>query len=186
MALQRTISRARNRQLIGREFPVLVEGPSQETELLWEARLSTQAPEIDGVCYINDFGAGDAAAGRNAHACASPKRTITIWSANWWTLPSSSTVRRRSGEPIPDSDFAPVSSRVRSISIRHAPTCVVRSAKRSRIRRSEHAVLQRSLPDHRSRQLGIGEVRDSRRREPIRRRADRTPDELEPDEGSVQ
>jgi ribosomal protein S12 methylthiotransferase len=56
MSLQRRISRAHNRKLVGRELPVLVEGPSAETELLWEARLSTQAPEIDGVCYINDFG----------------------------------------------------------------------------------------------------------------------------------
>jgi ribosomal protein S12 methylthiotransferase len=58
MALQRRISRAKNRSLAGREFPVLIEGPSKETELLWEARLSTQAPEIDGLCYINDFGIG--------------------------------------------------------------------------------------------------------------------------------
>jgi ribosomal protein S12 methylthiotransferase len=56
LALQRRISRARNRELIASEVPVLVEGPSKETELLWEARLATQAPEIDGVCYINDFG----------------------------------------------------------------------------------------------------------------------------------
>jgi ribosomal protein S12 methylthiotransferase len=56
MAIQRRISLAANRKLIGREFPVLVEGPSKETDLLWEARLPTQAPEIDGVCYINDFG----------------------------------------------------------------------------------------------------------------------------------
>ena len=56
LALQRRISLARNRQLIGGEFPVLVEGPSKETELLWEARLATQAPDIDGICYINDFG----------------------------------------------------------------------------------------------------------------------------------
>jgi ribosomal protein S12 methylthiotransferase len=55
MAIQRKISRVRNRQLIGREIPVLVEGPSQETDLLWEARMATQAPEIDGVCLINDF-----------------------------------------------------------------------------------------------------------------------------------
>ena len=55
MSIQRRISRARNRALIGREVEVLVEGPSPETELLWQARLSTQAPEIDGVCYINDF-----------------------------------------------------------------------------------------------------------------------------------
>ncbi len=56
MSLQRRISLKRNRQLIGHEFPVLIEGPSQQTELLWEARLATQAPEIDGICYINDFG----------------------------------------------------------------------------------------------------------------------------------
>ncbi|HLJ14123.1 MAG TPA: 30S ribosomal protein S12 methylthiotransferase RimO, partial [Bryobacteraceae bacterium] len=56
MAIQRKISRARNRDLVGREFPVLLEGPSAETDLLWEARLPGQAPEIDGVCYVNDLG----------------------------------------------------------------------------------------------------------------------------------
>ena len=61
MALQRRISKRRNKQLIGRELPVLVEGPSQETELLWEARFPTQAPEIDGVCYLNDFGPSEEA-----------------------------------------------------------------------------------------------------------------------------
>src|SRR5689334_15934312 len=63
MAVQRRISRARNHEMIGREVDVLIEGPSKETELLWEARLSTQAPEIDGVCYINDFGPGAARPG---------------------------------------------------------------------------------------------------------------------------
>ncbi|HTA72203.1 MAG TPA: hypothetical protein VK776_28175, partial [Bryobacteraceae bacterium] len=56
MALQRRISKQRNRKMIGQEIDVLVEGPSQETDLLWQARMSTQAPEIDGVCYLNDFG----------------------------------------------------------------------------------------------------------------------------------
>ena len=64
MALQKKISRARNRQLIGQEFPVLLEGPSQETDLLWECRLPSQAPEIDGVCYVNDLGDGEAAPGQ--------------------------------------------------------------------------------------------------------------------------
>lgn len=59
MSLQRRISLRRNKLLVGREMPVLIEGPSRETDLLWEARLATQAPEIDGVCYINDFGPGD-------------------------------------------------------------------------------------------------------------------------------
>ena len=56
MSIQRRISKARNKQMVGQELPILVEGPSSETDLLWEGRLSSQAPEIDGVCYINDFG----------------------------------------------------------------------------------------------------------------------------------
>jgi ribosomal protein S12 methylthiotransferase len=55
MAIQRKISRARNRALVGAVVHVLVEGPSPETDLLWTARLSTQAPEIDGAVLINDF-----------------------------------------------------------------------------------------------------------------------------------
>jgi ribosomal protein S12 methylthiotransferase len=56
MSLQRKISRERNRSLVGREFPVLLDGPSSDSELVWQARLATQAPEIDGVCYISDAG----------------------------------------------------------------------------------------------------------------------------------
>ena len=55
MAIQRKVARARHRQLVGSEFPVLVEGRSAETDLLWQARLGAQAPEIDGVTLINDF-----------------------------------------------------------------------------------------------------------------------------------
>ena len=55
MAIQRKIARARNRALVGTELDVLVEGRSQETDLLWEGRLATQAPGIDGVTLINDF-----------------------------------------------------------------------------------------------------------------------------------
>ncbi len=55
MAIQRKISRARNRALVGKEVSVMVEGRSQETDLLWEARMQSQAPEIDGVSLINDF-----------------------------------------------------------------------------------------------------------------------------------
>jgi ribosomal protein S12 methylthiotransferase len=58
MSIQRKISREANQSLVGRDLPILVEGPSPETELLWQGRLATQAPEIDGVCHINDFGPG--------------------------------------------------------------------------------------------------------------------------------
>ncbi len=56
MSLQRKISRAQNRKLVGHELQVLVEGPTEDSELVWEARLSTQAPGIDGVCYISHPG----------------------------------------------------------------------------------------------------------------------------------
>lgn len=55
MAQQRKISRRRLREKIGRRLPVLVEGRSEETDLLWTARLESQAPEIDGRVLINDF-----------------------------------------------------------------------------------------------------------------------------------
>jgi ribosomal protein S12 methylthiotransferase len=59
MAIQRKISRAKNRSLIGKEIDVLVEGSSPDTDLLWQARMSTQAPEIDGVVLINDVEGAD-------------------------------------------------------------------------------------------------------------------------------
>jgi ribosomal protein S12 methylthiotransferase len=55
MALQRRISRRKLRQRVGRSFPVLVEGRSEETELLFQGRLESQAPGIDGRVLINDF-----------------------------------------------------------------------------------------------------------------------------------
>ncbi|MBI5085117.1 MAG: 30S ribosomal protein S12 methylthiotransferase RimO [Acidobacteria bacterium] len=64
MAVQRKISRGINRALVGREVPVLVEGPSEESDLLWQARMATQAPDIDGVCYIGDFGDAEPRAGQ--------------------------------------------------------------------------------------------------------------------------
>jgi len=41
----------------------LLEGPSKENEVVWEARLEGMAPEIDGKVYITDIEApGDSAA----------------------------------------------------------------------------------------------------------------------------
>jgi ribosomal protein S12 methylthiotransferase len=64
MAIQRKISARRNRDLIGCEFDVLVEGVCKETDLIYEARLSTQAPDIDGVCLVNDYDGLPPAAGQ--------------------------------------------------------------------------------------------------------------------------
>jgi len=59
MQLQKRISRQRRKQWIGREIEVMLEGPSEETDLLWEARTPAHAPEIDGKVFINDFGEHD-------------------------------------------------------------------------------------------------------------------------------
>jgi ribosomal protein S12 methylthiotransferase len=63
MAIQRKIAHARNRSLVGLEVPVLVEGLSPETDLLWTARMPTQAPEIDGVTLVNDFNGNEPSPG---------------------------------------------------------------------------------------------------------------------------
>jgi len=55
MALQRKISRRNLRRMVGQSLPVLVEGPSEETELLYQGRSERQAPGIDGCILINDF-----------------------------------------------------------------------------------------------------------------------------------
>jgi ribosomal protein S12 methylthiotransferase len=56
--LQETISLKRSQQKIGSTLEVLVEGPSEETDLLIAARHEGQAPEIDGLVYINDIDNG--------------------------------------------------------------------------------------------------------------------------------
>jgi len=54
METQQEIALDHNRSLIGRTLPALVSGPLPEMELLLEARLQRQAPEIDGRLLIND------------------------------------------------------------------------------------------------------------------------------------
>lgn len=54
MELQQRISREQQRAAIGRRLEVLVEGRSEETEHLLAGRHAQQAPEIDGLTYVND------------------------------------------------------------------------------------------------------------------------------------
>ena len=53
LGIQRKISRAHQQALIGRTLDVLVDGVSDETDLLLEGRWMGQAPEIDGKVYVN-------------------------------------------------------------------------------------------------------------------------------------
>ena len=54
MKQQARISRRRNKQRVGDVVRVLFEGESKESELLWQGRMETQAPDIDGCVLIND------------------------------------------------------------------------------------------------------------------------------------
>ena len=55
MKEQAKISRQLNRSKIGKTFPVIFEGLSQESDLLFQGRLEGQAQEIDGYILINDM-----------------------------------------------------------------------------------------------------------------------------------
>jgi len=55
---QSRISRHRNKAKIGKTVRVLFEGESNESELLWQGRMETQAPDIDGCVLINDAPGG--------------------------------------------------------------------------------------------------------------------------------
>jgi ribosomal protein S12 methylthiotransferase len=55
MGIQRQISKKKKKALVGQEFDLLLEGSSEETDLLMEGRTPMHAPEIDGKVFVNDF-----------------------------------------------------------------------------------------------------------------------------------
>jgi ribosomal protein S12 methylthiotransferase len=75
MAVQRRIAREKNRTLIGREVDVLVEGTSEEHDLVMKGRHAGQAPEIDGAVYLS---------GGESHA--GEMRRVRITQASDWDL----------------------------------------------------------------------------------------------------
>ncbi|HUO33615.1 MAG TPA: 30S ribosomal protein S12 methylthiotransferase RimO [Candidatus Acidoferrum sp.] len=62
MALQQKISAKKLRRRVGEKMQVMLEGPSKDTDLVWEARHQGMAPDIDGKIYVTEFeGVADAA-----------------------------------------------------------------------------------------------------------------------------
>jgi tRNA A37 methylthiotransferase MiaB len=64
MAIQKKISRenlgtkylrGKSRTSKAHAFTALIEGPSKDNPLVWEARLEGMAPEIDGKLYLTDI-----------------------------------------------------------------------------------------------------------------------------------
>jgi len=54
MKEQAKIAKRNHRAMIGKTVRVMFEGESNESELLWQGRMETQAPDIDGCVLIND------------------------------------------------------------------------------------------------------------------------------------
>jgi ribosomal protein S12 methylthiotransferase len=69
MQIQKQISRKKKRSLVGQEFDLLLEGPSEQTDLLWEGRTRMHAPEIDGTVFINDAPDGIELRAGDFHRC---------------------------------------------------------------------------------------------------------------------
>jgi ribosomal protein S12 methylthiotransferase len=75
LATQRRIAREKNRALLDRELDVLVEGPSEEHDLVMKGRHAGQAPDIDGSVYLSE---GEAHPGE--------MRRVRITQASDWDL----------------------------------------------------------------------------------------------------
>jgi ribosomal protein S12 methylthiotransferase len=58
MSIQKKISRAKKKTLVGKEYDLLLMGPSEESDLLLEGRTAMHAPEIDGKVFVNDYPEG--------------------------------------------------------------------------------------------------------------------------------
>src|SRR5271166_1787777 len=69
MSIQKKISRAKKKSLVGREFYLLVEGASSESDLLLEGRTAMHAPEIDGKVFVNDYPEGSEPREGEFHRC---------------------------------------------------------------------------------------------------------------------
>jgi ribosomal protein S12 methylthiotransferase len=59
MQIQRQISKKKKKALLGERFDLLLEGTSDETDLLLEGRTAMHAPEIDGKVFVNEFPEGE-------------------------------------------------------------------------------------------------------------------------------
>jgi tRNA A37 methylthiotransferase MiaB len=118
MAIQKKVSRERLRVFKGRTATALVEGPSKDNPLVWEARLEGMAPDIDGKVYLTDIelptgvaaATGDVARveitkadaydliGRVVEILPTPARTNTFISAA--ALPAETLTRIATGAPL--------------------------------------------------------------------------------------
>jgi ribosomal protein S12 methylthiotransferase len=69
MQIQKQVSKKKKKALVGKEFDLLLEGQSEETDLLWQGRTAMHAPEIDGTVLVNDAPDGIELRAGDFHRC---------------------------------------------------------------------------------------------------------------------
>jgi ribosomal protein S12 methylthiotransferase len=96
MALQKKISARRLRGRVGAAMPAMLEGPSEESEWVWTARLEGMAPEIDGKVYVTEMAA-------DCRPSAGDRVTLEITGAHDYDLVARviGVERSRRGDEVP-------------------------------------------------------------------------------------
>ncbi len=102
MSVQRKISMKKLQAMVGREVEVLVEGPSEDSELVMVGRHAGQAPDIDGVVYLSGGPTG-------IEARPGELRTVYIESATDYDLLGELTQEDAIALPAPKKRAASVS-----------------------------------------------------------------------------
>jgi ribosomal protein S12 methylthiotransferase len=69
MKIQKGISKKKLRTLVGKQFELLLEGTSAESQLLLEGRTRMHAPEIDGKLFVNDVATNTTIQPGNFYRC---------------------------------------------------------------------------------------------------------------------
>ncbi|MGH9736324.1 MAG: 30S ribosomal protein S12 methylthiotransferase RimO [Candidatus Acidiferrales bacterium] len=106
MSIQKKISARKLRNRVGQRVQAMLEGPSKDTDLIWEARLEGMAPEIDGKVYITEFcGVTDAGELPSPGTMASVEITESreydlIGRAIEWESPRAGTPAKRTTENL--------------------------------------------------------------------------------------
>ena len=80
MGIQRQISKKKKKTLVGQEFDLLLEGESEETELLLEGRTPCTRPKSTAKSSSTTSPRNRSRNPASSTAARSPKRTTTIWS----------------------------------------------------------------------------------------------------------
>lgn len=110
MALQKKISARKLKSRVGKNELALLEGPSKESELVWEARLEGMAPDIDGKVYVTDILTADAK-DESGHSLPQPGDLVRleITEAHDYDLVGKVTdVVRRANRPASQIDAAAI------------------------------------------------------------------------------